>query len=352
LAEEGLSQVITRACGRPEIGARDGARTGYHPLVIDAEQAEQIAHRFGLGAEPVISTAPVARGEQGQVWRLDTNRGAFAVKEAFRPISDDDVRDAAQFAAAARARGICTPLAITDNRGQLTADMGSAQIRVHEWIDLGPVDLQLDPVGVGQTLAGIHLTEFAGTAPLDDWFTNPVGAKRWNALCVDLAAAGAPFVEQFAAVRAEFIALESWVRPPARVQTCHRDLWADNLRPATNGGVCVIDWDDCGLADPSYELGCVLFEFGGGEADRIQEIYESYLRSGGPGRVRRAADFSMLICQLGHICEIACRDWLDPAARFTDRQHNAERFAEFVQRPLDRAGLAIILDSVGRSSAG
>jgi len=58
-----------------------------------------------------------------------------------------------------------------------------------------------------------------------------------------------------------------------------------------------------------------------------------------------------LICQLGHICEIACRDWLDPAARSTDRQHNAERFAEFVERPLNRAGLALILDSVGGSTA-
>ena len=333
------------------MGARDCARGGYHPVVIDAALAEQIANRFGLGAEPVISTAPVARGEQGQIWRLDTNRGAFAVKEAFRPISDDDVRDAAQFAAAARAKGICTPLAIADDQGQLTVDIGSAKIRVHEWIDLEPVDLQLDPVGVGETVAGIHRTEFAGRAPLDDWFTVPVGAKRWEALCVDLADAGAPFADQFAAVCDEFIALESWVRPPASVQTCHRDLWADNLRPATTGGVCVIDWDDCGLADPGYELGCVLFEFGGGDADRIQEIYEAYLRSGGPGRLRRPADFSMLICQLGHICEIACRDWLDPAARSTDRQHNAERFAEFVEQPLDRSGLAIILESVRRSSS-
>jgi Ser/Thr protein kinase RdoA (MazF antagonist) len=319
--------------------------------VIDAALADQIATRFDLGADPVLSTAPVARGEQGQVWRLDTGRGSFAVKEGFRPIAVDDVRDASGFSAAVRQLGISAPLAFADANGQLIADIGSAKIRVHEWIDLLPADLRLDPIKVGQTVAGLHRADFTGSAPLDDWFTEPAGAQRWDALHDDLAAAGAPFADQFAVQRDEFIALETWVAPPTRMQTCHRDLWADNLRPAAAGGVCVIDWDDCGLADPSYELGCVLFEFGCGESDRIGEIYDSYLRSGGPGRVRRPADFSMLICQLGHICEIACRDWLDPAARSTDREHNAERFAEFVERPLTRAGLQIILDSVGRSSA-
>jgi Ser/Thr protein kinase RdoA (MazF antagonist) len=317
--------------------------------VIDAALADQIATRFGLGADPVLSAAPVARGEQGQVWRLDTHRGSFAVKEGFRPVAADDVRNAAEFTAAVRAMGICAPLALADTDGQLIADIGSAQIRVHEWIDLLAPDLKLDPAAVGQTVAGVHRTDFAGGGPVDEWFTEPVGAKRWDALCADLVAAGAPFSDQLAVVSDEFIALETWVRPPTGVRPCHRDLWADNLLPTATGDVCVIDWDDCGLADPGYELGCMLFEFGGGEPERIREIYDSYLSSGGPGRVRSPADFSMLICQLGHICEIACRDWLDPAARSTNRQHNAERFAGFVERPLNRAGLATILDSLGRS---
>ena len=54
----------------------------------------------------------------------------------------------------------------------------------------------------------------------------------------------------------------------------------------------------------------------------------------------------MLIAQLGHICEIGCRDWLDPAARSTDRDHSAERFAEFVERPHSRASLERILDAL------
>ncbi len=53
--------------------------------------------------------------------------------------------------------------------------------------------------------------------------------------------------------------LESWMEPPQALQTCHRDLWADSVLPTGNGGVCVIDWEDSGPADPSQELGCVLF---------------------------------------------------------------------------------------------
>ena len=49
------------------------------------------------------------------------------------------------------------------------------------------------------------------------------------------------------------------------LQTCHRDLWADNVLPTADGGVCVIDWENSGPADPSQELGCVLFEFARGD---------------------------------------------------------------------------------------
>lgn len=47
------------------------------------------------------------------------------------------------------------------------------------------------------------------------------------------------------------------------VQTCHRDLWADNILPAAQGGVCVIDWENSGPADASQELACVLLSSAG-----------------------------------------------------------------------------------------
>ena len=70
--------------------------------------------------------------------------------------------------------------------------------------------------------------------------------------------AGAPFAGRMADRLDELVALEGWIEPLRTRQTCHRDLWADNLLPSAGGGVCVIDWDNSGPADPSQELGCVL----------------------------------------------------------------------------------------------
>jgi len=308
--------------------------------------ASDIAGRFALGGDAVLSDAPVARGEQGQVWLLHTSSGRWAVKEAFRPIAESDIRYAADFQAAARKVGVPTPRAIPDLTGNLIANLGTAQIRVNEWVDLLRPDINMDPATVGRTVAGIHRVRLAGNTPLDPWFTEPVGRDRWNEIGRELDAAGAPFAGQFAEMRDEFAAMDEWVQPPGVVQTCHRDLWADNLLPTAAGGVCVIDWEDCGPADPTYELACVLVEFGGGDPARLRAINDSYRDSGGPGRVTRRGDFSMLIAQLGHICEIGCRDWLDPAARSTDREHSAERFTEFVERPYTRASLELILDAL------
>ena len=60
------------------------------------------------------------------------------------------------------------------------------------------------------------------------------------------------------------------MEPPKDLQICHCDLWADNVRTTPTGGVCVIDWENCGPADPSQELCMVLFEFALGDPDRAR----------------------------------------------------------------------------------
>ena len=46
--------------------------------MVSEASGPAIAAAFGLGGQAVL-TGPVARGEQGQVWRLVTDRGLFAV---------------------------------------------------------------------------------------------------------------------------------------------------------------------------------------------------------------------------------------------------------------------------------
>jgi hypothetical protein len=217
---------------------------------------------------------------------------------------------------------------------------------VYEWVDLGAPDAGLDPALVGAVVAAIHRVAVTEPGPLDPWYHEPVGGDRWNELVEQLREVGAPFAGRLADLRDELVALESWIEPPGVLRTCHRDLWADNVRPAAAGGVCVIDWDNSGPVDPSHELGCVLFEFARADSGRARALTDAYRDAGGPGRVDRRGHFSMLIAQLGHITEIAATDWLEPNPRSPDRADSAAWIGEVLDDPHTRARLQTLLDEV------
>jgi thiamine kinase-like enzyme len=138
------------------------------------------------------------------------------------------------------------------------------------------------------------------------------------------------------------------LRPMAPLQTCHLDLWADNLRATPEGGLCLIDWDNCGPADPSRELALILFEFGRGDHHRLRAIYESYLDSGGLGRINGEADFSMLIAQLGHIGEMHLRRWLALPPGAPERVREEAGIDEFLGDAVRRSTIEDILDAVAK----
>jgi Ser/Thr protein kinase RdoA (MazF antagonist) len=220
--------------------------------------AVDLAWWFGLGGAARLSDGPVARGKQGLVWRLDTAEGSWAVKVPFRQCGEDEVRSATAFQEAACAAGVPTPQVRRTIEGCVFATLAGRQVRVYEWVDLLAPDARLDPARVGAVVAAIHRVSATDSSPVDPWYHEPVGAERWDHLAGQLAEAGAPFARRLADLRDELVALESWIVPPEMLQTCHRDLWADNVLPTADGGVCVIDWENSGPADPSQELGCVL----------------------------------------------------------------------------------------------
>jgi hypothetical protein len=313
--------------------------------VLGSRDADEIAERFELGSRPALE-GPVARGEQGLVYRMISSRGLWAVKEPFERLGERDVRDDAAFQEAMIDGGVPLPAVVRTSEGHVLADLGSATIRVYEWVDLREPDPLVDPAEVGRVVAGIHRRRFEGTNPVDPWYTDPVGADRWDELASALAAAGAPFAEDLAAFRDELAALEDLLQPPASLQTCHRDLWADNVRATASGSLCVIDWENCGLADPSGELALVLFEFGRSDPNRARRLAEAYADEGGTGRVGRRGDFSMVIAQIGHIGERWCRIWLDSSG--VERDRAVAGVAEFLSEPLTRSVVDRLLDAVAR----
>jgi Ser/Thr protein kinase RdoA (MazF antagonist) len=310
--------------------------------------AADLAARFGLGTRARLSDGPVARGKQGVVWRLDTADGSWAVNVPLFESSEEEVGPAAAFHEAAHAAGVPTPQIRRTTEGHVFATVGGNQVRLYEWVDLRAPDSGLDPALVGATVATIHRVSVADPSPLDPWYHEPIGADRWDDLVEQLSTAGAPFARGLADLRDELVALESWIEPPETVQTCHRDLWADNVLPTANGGVCVIDWEDSGPADPSHELGCVLFEFARSDAGRVRALVGAYREAGGLAAVTRRGHFSMLIAQLGHISEAAATDWLTPNPRSPERTDAAAWIGETLKEPHRRE----LLDAIVTAAAG
>jgi len=309
--------------------------------------AVEVARRFGLGGAARLSDGPVARGKQGLVWRLDTSDRSWAVKVLFHQSGEDEVRSAAAFQEAACAAGIPAPQVRRTTEGCVFATCEGSQVRVYEWVDLQGPDARIDPELVGAVVAAIHRVSAIDPSPPDPWYYEPVGAGRWDELVGQLLEAGAPFARRLAGLRDELIALESWIEPPDLLQTCHRDLWADNVLATADGGVCVIDWENSGPADPSQELGCVLFEFARSDPGRARALAGSYRRAGGPAAVNRRGHFSMLIAQLGHITETAATDWLKPNPRSPQRADSAAWICEVLDEPHTRELLNAILAAVG-----
>ena len=245
-----------------------------------------------------------------------------------------------------RAAGVPMPRVVRSADGDVLFELDTALLRVYEWVDLDDPALDLDPAEVGRAVAALHRVRVPSSGPVDPWHTDPVGSERWDELVPALAAVDAPFAGDLAAFRDELVALEGLLEPPRDLQTCHCDLWADNVRRTPTGDLCVIDWENCSPADPSQELGMVLFEFGRDDADRARSLYEAYVGAGGTGRIDRPGNFSMAIAQLGHIAETDCERWLEPAFSAADRERSVARFEEFTSRPLTRAVIDQLLAAV------
>ena len=319
--------------------AREGKALALSPSNLD-----EIARCFGLG-EGARLLGPPARGELGQVWRMETSTGSWAAKELFERRSEVEAARQAAFQEAAVAVGVPAPGIVRTVDGRVLLDLEDCQVCVYDWVEVEPPDLDLDPASVGRAVAAIHRLRYPGDGTVDPWYTDPVGTEAWDALFRRLTRAGNPQGVRLAELKAELCTLEQLLSPPAPVQRLHLDLWADNVRPTPDGGLCILDWENAGTGDPSQELALVLAEFCSESAERAASLHTAYVDAGGSGRVRRPEDFSMAIAQLGHILEWQCKNWL--RARSPEaRQHAQGAIEEFLTRPLTREVIERVLDGV------
>jgi len=310
---------------------------------VTAGGAEEIATCFGLPGGARF-TGVAARGEQGWIRQLATRAGLYAVKETFEPFGDEAAEDVAGFQEAAIHAGVPAPPVVRTPGGAAQATLADGRtVRVYGWVEVGGPDPTVDAGAVGAALGRLHGAAHRGTAGEDVWYTDPVGADRWAELAGRYRTAGGAHAAAFAVLVPELVALEGLLTPPRTLATCHRDLWPDNVLPTAGGGLCVIDWDNAGLAGPEQELAMLAFGFATGDAGRVAALVAAYRDAGGPASLTRAGDFSLAIAQLGHIGEMAISTWLDPAQSPEERRRQEPRIEEFVTLALTRRTIEQIL---------
>lgn len=252
----------------------------------------ELAERFGLGT---VTGAPahVARGAMGEVWRLDTSHGRWAVKWQFPwAPAEPNPADVGVQLAAAEAR-IALPLPVLTPAGEAVVQAGGRHARVYEWADLGrPAE---PPVGdraaaeAGRLLGTLHRLALPPAGPDDPWYTAVPAARDWAALADRAAAAGVAWAGELAAALELIGRLSARAAgpPPAGQRiVCHRDFSPANVLPAADGShLVVLDWENTGPLDRRCELGYVLFAWSAGHgqvsASAIAALLAGYAAGSG-----------------------------------------------------------------------
>ena len=313
--------------------------------MLDPAHAPAVADRFGLGSAQRL-VGPVALGRQGEVWRLDTDRGPFAVKQSRVAPDPDEAEADAAIQELMHGHGVPTPAVVRDVEGRAMAEVEGVPLRVHTWVDVEPEDRRLDPVKVGRLLAAMHRVRVPAAGPVEGWYAEPVGKATWAGLVERLSAADAPFAARLESLLPTLAEIETVLVPPTDgLQVCHRDVWADNLRATPGGGLVIYDWENAGPASPSQELGVAAYEYGCGDPARIRTLHTAYVDAGGPGRLREPADLTMLVAQLTHILQIGCERWLTSRTDAA-RTDNAGWVGEFLDDPVTVPVVEMLLDAV------
>ncbi|MEW1952020.1 phosphotransferase [Terrabacter sp. NPDC080008] len=312
--------------------------------MLTPSTAQAVADAYGLRG-PARLTGPVARGQLGQVWRLDTAEGSHAVKEWFATPDLTEVAEDVALVDAARATGVLTPAVRHAPSGEVATLVEGTAVRLFEWFDLRRPSRRLDPVAVGRAVAGLHRAGAPTEAPVENWFATGLGERQWREVHERVVAAGAPFAGQLGALVDDLVAVESVLEPHESPIVCHRDLWADNVRATADARVCVLDFENLGPADPSQELAMVLFEFGDDDPSRARLLHTAYREAGGPGRVTRRGHFTMLVAEQAHIAQLACSRWVGASSE-AHRERLATWFLEVPDDPVTLPRIDRILAAV------
>jgi Ser/Thr protein kinase RdoA (MazF antagonist) len=264
---------------------------------VSAPSTAAVHDVFGLPGSPVeMTTVPGAWSNR--VYRLETTRAVFAVKQMCNPWAEerwlDRLDEAWGFERRALVAGVRAPEPVPNADGGCLAwvadgDGTPLPVRVHRWVDgrpaaATPVD---DAVAdwAGRTLATLH---GLGVEPVDRALfpvPNTETADRWLELSEAAHRARMPWADRLdrisgAVATAAGLARQAARLPDGEVMT-HGDIDQKNLILTAVGPV-LCDWDVAMPLVPRRELADVALSLGGRDrADVSRRVIRAYAAAGG-----------------------------------------------------------------------
>ena len=312
---------------------------------MDDETTTAVATAFGLGP-PTRSPTRVTRGAMGEVWRVDTDRGAWAVKALFPWGVYDPMPREVEVQLAAGAAGIAIPRPVI-HREVAVVTVSSRQYRAYEWVDLDPPVLPPATVEIaheaGYILGAIHGLGLPADSDVERWYTAAPEASAFGDLADAADAAGmwwsgamraaSPVVQSLLA----FVTAEH--APPV---VCHRDFDVSNVLPSTaSQSLITLDWENVGPLAPDQELAAALLAWCTASGTVDQTAVGAFLTgyaSGGGDTVVRDSSFSMAVC--------TCLNFLQVMAEQSLERDEHQAFADARLEQLLASSLADLLDGI------
>lgn len=255
----------------------------------------------------------------GEVWKVLTDGGAWAVKALFPwAVSEPLPRDV-DVQLAALESGIALPRPVV-HHGSAVVTVESRQYRAYEWVELAPPVQPPAPAAVaheaGSILGRVHTLPITVDGDVDDWYTTTPDPST----LAELADAARSADAWWGAVLGSSLPLVAGLRDLVAIDhsppgLCHRDFDVSNVVPATGSNALVtLDWENVGPLPQDQELASALLAWctssGAAEPRAIDAFLDGYRAAGG-SVVVRPESFSMAVCTSLNFLRVMAEQSLD-----------------------------------------
>ena len=310
-------------------------------MIVDPPAAARSLAALFRWDAPVAMTA-AAEGATGRVWRLETARASYAVKELYwaeDPVAEErTVARQILFCERARAAGVAAPADLRAASGAyvvaLPPELGRRLVRASTWVEGRPVTSADHGAAAwaGRTQAVLEaLVVPPGNQEVDPWSYRAPSEEAWDALAGRCKEAQKPWAARLRQVLPQLVALTALTGPPdpGALFVTHTDFQPQNVLVDSEGEFVLLDWDDAGPSTPARALAQLVnnWHVHGTTVDRagIRRTLQGYRDAGGTTTLSDAADFGEAICgYLNYVrtqAELSLDESQDPALRLAaDRQ--------------------------------